>query len=307
MEKISCIFNCKAPSSIVINESGYEGNKCFNCALIYISPRPSMQEVLDIYGHNDAHISAQSHITQSYFKYLHSVHTLSIIKKYKKCGALLEIGAGGGHFLAQAKRDGFEPYAIELNPTQAVFISEKQKIPCEEKPFSLSSFGSTKFDVIYHSDVISHLHDPHAAFLMMHEKLNDGGFLIFETGNLSDVHRRYYSLFNSFQYPDHLFFFGEQNVKTLLEQSGFVFKKMYRYSIVLHLIMLKLIGLLSKKNKQQKLSPASSGNQQTTRSSAKDFLKDTYHIMLYTMRYRLGALLPKKNRPQTIIVIAEKN
>lgn len=266
-----------------------------------------MQEVLDIYGHNDAHISAQSHITQSYFKYLHSVHTLSIIKKYKKGGAILEIGAGGGHLLAQAKKEGFEPYAIELNPTQAVFISEKQKIPCEEKPFSLSSFGSTKFDVIYHSDVISHLHDPHAAFLMMHEKLNDGGFLIFETGNLSDVHKRYYSLFNSFQYPDHLFFFGEKNIKTLLEQSGFAFKKMYRYSIVLHLIMLKLISLLSKKNKQHKFSPTVSGNAPAKTNPLKDVLKDTYHIMLYTMRYRLGALLPKKNRPQTIIVIGQKS
>jgi 2-polyprenyl-3-methyl-5-hydroxy-6-metoxy-1,4-benzoquinol methylase len=306
METISCIFDCKAPSTIVINESGYSGNKCLKCALIYISPRPSLQEVLDIYGHGDAHISAQSHINQSYFKHLHNVHTLNIIKQYKKNGKILEIGAGGGFFLAQAQKENFEPYAIELNPAQASFIADKHKIPCEEKTFSLSSFGSTKFDIIYHSDVISHLHDPHTAFLMMHEKLNDDGLLIFETGNLSDVHSRYFSLFKSFQYPDHLFFFGEENIKQLLDRTDFAFKKIYCYSIVPHLIVLKIIQALSKKETHQKNEQGVPLKKDMKKNLIKDFLKDTYHIMLYFLRYKIGALLPKKNRPQTIIVIAQK-
>jgi SAM-dependent methyltransferase len=162
-----------------------------------------------------------------------------------------------------------------------------------------------KFDVIYHSDVISHLHDPHAAYSMMHEKLNNNGIVIFETGNLSDVHKRYYPLFSSFQYPDHLFFFGEDTIKKLLRTHQFNFKKIYRYSIIVHLMILKL---LSRNAKNKEDSALDVHTPPLIKSGAiKRAIKNTYHLVLYFVRYKLGALLPKKNRPQTIIVVAQKN
>lgn len=304
MEEISCIF-CNVSTALpVIKESGFQGKKCNECSLIYISPRPSIDEVLDLYGHSDAHISPYSHITESYFKYLHSRHTLSIIKKYKKSGKILEVGAGGGFFLAQARKEGFDPFALELNPIQADFITHSHAIPCEKKQLSSTSFGTTTFDIIYHNDVISHFHDPQEAFATIYAKLNEGGILIFETGNLGDVDRSYYRLFDSFQYPDHLFFFTEKNLRQLLKQNHFKFKAIYRYSIVAHLKILKLIASLTKK-------PAMPAKELPTTKKRISFinklLKKMYHACLYTIRYRLGTILPKKNRPQTMIIVAQKD
>lgn len=65
--------------------------------------------------------------------------------------------------------------------------------------------------------MLSHFVDPLEAFRTIHQTLNDAGWLVFETGNFADVDARYFRLFERFQYPDHLFFFGAASIRELLE------------------------------------------------------------------------------------------
>jgi SAM-dependent methyltransferase len=282
----------------VIEENGFKGKQCPDCNLVYISPRPTLDEVIDLYGHSNATISAQSHITPSIFKTLHARHTLKIIKQYKATGDILEIGSGGGHFLAEARKQQFNPYGLELNPVQAEHI-RSLGIPCEEKVFSLDSFGDKKFDLIYHCDVISHFFDPVKEFKTMQAKLKEGGIVIFETGNIGDIGHEHFKRFTVFQYPDHLFFFTEANCQQLLTQTGFTLKKVQRYNIIPALRILKMLYKPSSKKATSSAPRQSSG--------LKSVLKKLYHYGLYGVRYQLGRILPKHRRPQTMIVIAQKN
>lgn len=297
MEAKSCIFCHHDRGQYVLEENGYKGKQCAECSLIYITPRPSRHEVIDLYGHSNAVISAQSHITPSIYKTLHARHTLKLIKRYKKSGDLLEIGSGGGHFLVEAHKAGFVPHGLELNPLQAAHIRE-QGIACEEKPLHTESFAGKKFDVIYHCDVISHFHEPIEEFKIMHEALKEGGLLIFETGNIGDIDRAYDRLFTQFQYPDHLFFFAEKNFKTLLMTTGFKLAAIHRYTITPSLRILKMLY------KPARISAEPGIGKKT--SWLKGLLKGCYHRGLYIIRYKLGAVLPKKRRPQTVIIIAQK-
>lgn len=304
MESIACIFCHSTSGQDVIQESGYAGKKCDNCALIYIAHRPSPQEVIDLYGHEQAHISSQSHITTSHFRYLHSRHTLERIKNYKTAGKILEIGAGGGFFLQQARQAGFEPYALELNPTQANFIRHND-IPCEQEPLSDTSFGQTTFDIIYHNDVISHFHNPQNVFASMYEKLNKDGIMVFETGNIADIEAKHYKKFTAFQYPDHLFFFGESTLKQLLADNKFSLLACYRYAITLNLKVVQLTAYLSATNGKS-VQGQITQLQQSSEHNVKGILRNLYHRLLFFTRYKLGALLPKERKPQTVIIIAQK-
>src|SRR5579859_2740315 len=175
MHNINCIF-CDIPNSrTAIEENGFTGRQCNSCSLIYISPRPHLNSIVTIYSHDDAHIAASSHISGSLLKRLYARHTLNIIKKYKNTGDLLEIGSGGGYFLDEAQKTGFNSHGIELNPVQSMFIQNTLHIPCEEQLLSPHSFGTQQFDVIYHSDVISHFYDPIAEFRTMYSKLKEQG------------------------------------------------------------------------------------------------------------------------------------
>ncbi len=310
MEDIACIFCAKKSNYVAIEEDGYQGKKCSDCSLIYISPRPMIDEVLDIYGHGNAHITAQSHIAGSFLKRLYARHHLAILKKYIKKGKILEIGSGAGYFLDEARRLGFEPFGLELNPDQAEFMQKTLHIPCEQKPLAINSFSGTTFDVICHSDVISHFHDPIKEFGTMHALLGENGYLMFETGNIGDVDAAYYPLFSSFQYPDHLFFFSEQTISLLLEKTGFKLVGFYRYSIVPQLSFMR--WLKSLKNTPEMVDSTKYFDQNAVSAQnafialLKKCLKNSYYYFLYFLRYGLGKYAPKKNRPQTIMVIARK-
>lgn len=161
METIGCIFckNKENDARIVIEENGFLGRKCPHCGLIYISPRPTPAEIVNLYQRDQAHASAESHLRADFTKRLHAGHSLSILERYKKQGHLLEIGAGAGYFLDEARKAGFDVYGIELNPTQTDFINRKLDIPCETTTLT-GSYDNKIFDIIYHCDVISHFYDP---------------------------------------------------------------------------------------------------------------------------------------------------
>ena len=314
MEDIQCIFCNRSSDQIVIEESGFKGRKCPQCGLIFISPRPTFSEILNLYVHNQARASAQLRIYADFIKRLYARHHLAIIKKYIRSGSLLEIGAGAGYFLEEAKKEGFEVYGIELNKVQANFINHTLAIPCEESPLDESSFDGRKFDIVYHCDVISHFYDPIAEFRKTNDKLSDNGILVFETGNLGDVEEKYYRAFTEFQYPDHLFFFGENNLKELLKLTGFELIKIYRYSILSELLISKMskkvLDFIKYRATTRNLGTDSAGEVASSSIggvSFKRLIKNAHGYFLFLVRYRIGYVTPKKGRPQTVIVIARKS
>lgn len=296
---MACIICATSHSLPAITERGYTGHHCPSCNLIYISPRPLRTAIMNLYSHDEAQISASTHVRGELLARLRARHTLALMRRYQKSGTLLEIGAGGGYFLDEARRAGLSPYAIELNPVQAAFIEATLKIPCEQQPLSPHSFGLERFNVIYHSDVISHFYDPLEDLAIMREKLLPEGYMMFETGNIGDIDPKYYNLFASFQYPDHLFFFSERSLQLLLAKTGFKLIALHRYTISPQLKLMQLV--------QRVRTPRTPGASASTQAApTASYAQAIYHRLLHTTRYTLGAFMPKGKRPQTFIVIAQR-
>lgn len=335
MESIQCIFCDISSDQVAIEENGYKGLRCPICGLIYISPRPTMEEVSNLYGHDGAKTSSQSHILASSGKRRYARFSIAAIRKYQHSGKIMDIGAGAGFFLDEARKKGYEPYALELNPVQARFIEETLHIPCEQSPLADNPFSGKAFDVLYHCDVISHFYHPIEEFYRMCERIKDGGLLVFETGNLADIKPKYYKYISQFQYPDHLFFFTVDNLLEILKRTGFVFLEMRRYSIVPQLRLIRAytaIGSFVKKllgrgtsgagpkagggmpkphgGDVQKGNCAATGTAELPPvpkvSRKKKAFLHVWGIVNAFFRYRIGALAPKKGRPQTILVVARK-
>ena len=96
MEEAECIFCNKKSLQIVIEEEGYQCKKCPSCDLIYISNRPSLEEIEKIYNKDGANRSAEESISGFFSRRLHARHHLRIIKKLIRNGSMLEIGPGEG-------------------------------------------------------------------------------------------------------------------------------------------------------------------------------------------------------------------
>lgn len=309
MKQIPCIFCGKLNREVVIEENGFLGVKCESCSLIYISPRPDDEEVTHLYSDTHAVLYADAQFQFDKFNRMEASRTLAKIRQFKLGGQLLELGPGGGGFLAEAGKCGYQPHGIELNPIEARWIREKLRLPCESAALSAASFEGKQFDVIYHRDVLSHLPHPIESFKEMHRALKIDGLLIFETGNIADVNRKYLKYFSQFSYPDHLFFFGEASINTLLAKTGFKLLRIDREPILLQLILQKALWKLKDalKDENAKVDMGSKQALAPGRPSAlspRRRLRNYYRYVRYYF-VRCGRFLPKKGRPMKLLVFAQ--
>ncbi len=320
-ETIRCIFCQIANEAVFIQENGYYGRKCENCGLVYISPRPSKDDLEDQYASDTRYSFGTSPNFDheligklSHSKRIEADHNIKIIQKYVQKGKLLEIGPGAGFFLGQAKNKGFETYGIEINPHRARYVSESLGIPCETGSIEDSIDKEGVFHVIYHRDAISHFHNPIEVFKNINKRLSNGGLLVFETGNVGDIERKYLSLYSGFQYPGHLFFFGEDNLKELCVRTGFEVIEISRYSILIELLIIKLYSkLLGRKGKQDGSNREIDSDQPSDHirnSHIRDRLVNAMKAIglaaKVRLRYLFGCFYTKKGTPMQLVVVARK-
>lgn len=322
MIDIDCLLCDSKVSRVLIEENGYQGRKCAVCGLIYVSPRPGVDEIHDLYGHDEARVTAQSHIASGFPKRLYAKHHLDLIQHYQNSGRLLEIGAGAGYFLDEARKRGFDCHGLEFNPIQKAYISNILSIDCEQTSLANSSYMNDKFDLVYHCDVISHFYNPIEELGLMNHVLKLGGYMAFETGNIGEMDAEYLHYITRFQYPDHLFFFGAENLACLLERTGFELVKLHRYSLMPQLRLSRVISRIKNRlvrnsshaalGHKREHSPDQSAIKNNTRNS-RDLLQSNTNLRInameflyFQLRYGFGKLCVKPGQPQTLIVVARK-
>lgn len=322
MIDIDCLLCGSEDSHVLIEENGYQGRKCSGCGLVYVSPRPSVDEIHDLYGHDEAGVTAQSHIASAFPKRLYARHHLDLIQHYQSSGRLLEIGAGAGYFLDEARKRGFACHGLEFNPIQRAYITEHLLIDCEQTSLRNSSYIDEKFDLIYHCDVISHFYNPIEELGLMNHVLNIGGHLAFETGNIGEMDNEYLRYITRFQYPDHLFFYGANNLARLLEETGFELVALHRYSLMPQLRLSRAIsrlkrrvlgsspragtGLSAGKTPDDSTRKSTMHDSRTLSQSLRTLRINTMEFLYFQLRYNLGKLCAKPGRPQTLILVARK-
>lgn len=308
--EIDCIFCGKSSERIAWKENGYTGKRC-ECGLLYVSPRPSFSEMIDGYNSKEADMRGGSRIQSEFSNRLNSRHRLKLLKKFRTNGRSLEIGPGGGYFLDESRRAGFEPFGVELNLRQAKFIKEQLNIPVETDPFTESSFPGIDFDMICHFDVVSHFYDPISEFKTFNKRLKEEGILFFETGNGGDLSRRWLSFIGRLQYPQHLFLFSKRNIEQLCRQTGFEIIKICQYSIFFQLFLIKMIqwlkgiGMRPILTKDVNLSNENLQAISQKHRWRKGLILKSMITLNFFIRYKIGRILPRFG-PQTIIYVAKK-
>ena len=303
------MFCENSDSRVVIEENGFTGRQCAGCGLIFVSPRPSRREMDERYESGAAHLSPDSFISGagSRSARAHARREVKRLSRHVAGGSLLEIGPGNGTFLVEARRAGFDVYAVELNPTQAEFIRTRHGIPCATSLDAAPGLGPERFDVIYHCDVLSHFYDPLEEFRRIKELLVLGGYHVFETGNGGDIDHKFFKDIKSFQYPDHLFFYGQRSLRELLRQTGFEHLRTYRYSILPAMLLRKqLLRLLGRRSDRSGKVPPAMDHIETRGSAggAAHIARGILDYISYVTRYSVGALAIREHHPQTLIVVA---
>lgn len=266
METVSCPL-CGGAGSPAVAEGSWRALRCA-CGVLFLSPRPEVAE-------SDWSHKGLTH--PSTRRVLAARTALRIIARHRRSGSLLDFGAGGGHFLVEARKRGYDVSGVEVE-AELVAHLRRLGLPCAP-----SIEGA--YDIIYSRDVLSHLRDPVTVLGELHDHLGADGLLVMETGNFADVKPAYFPRL-SFNFPDHLYFFGEGGVHRLLADTGFTVREVHRFATL----------------PAMWLSDKSVPGGRVVRVAQRKAMP----YLLHAARYQLGAIIPKAGMPQTLILVAER-
>lgn len=135
---------------------------------------------------------------------------------------VLDVGCGGGAYLATAVEAGWQAVGIDFD-AKAVEGARRRGIDARLGGLETVADERESYDAVTLSHVIEHLHDPPAALAAIHRILKPGGRLYVETPNIDALGRLLYGRhWRGLEPPRHLVIFNRSGLARLLRRTGFV-------------------------------------------------------------------------------------
>lgn len=191
--------------------------------LLKTHPQPELS-VLGKYYESDDYISHTDAKRSVFEKMYHLVKSYSLKKKvgiinsyHPEKGALLDIGAGTGDFLAIAKDSGWNITGIEPNENAKKLALSKGVL--FEK--DIESIDNQLFDVITMWHVLEHVPDVTHQIKELKRLLKPNGTIIIAVPNYKSFDAEYYGKFwAAYDVPRHLWHFSKTSIEKLVSREN---------------------------------------------------------------------------------------
>lgn len=157
-------------------------------------------------------------------RYANSLERIDLFRKYADLNNISDIGCGEGVFLKALSQRGYKN-VIGLEPSVVArdfaLINNLKVFEGEIQNLDASFFVKNNIHVVTMFHVVEHLKDPQDVLKMIFDNLKKGDRLIVETPDTSSrifINTNYQ---NEFVYPEHLYYFNKNNLRSLLKKIGF--------------------------------------------------------------------------------------
>jgi 2-polyprenyl-3-methyl-5-hydroxy-6-metoxy-1,4-benzoquinol methylase len=143
------------------------------------------------------------------------------LTRYVPGGPVLDVGCGYGYFL-KCLGSQYKGVGIDISEHATRIAIEKYGLDAKTGVLTPSSFPPEHFSLVTMWDVIEHLPDPKRTLSAARDVLKPDGVLALTTGNVGSMTARLCrSKWHLYTLPDHLWFFSEKTIRSLLEETGF--------------------------------------------------------------------------------------
>jgi SAM-dependent methyltransferase len=198
--------------------------ECTDCELLRLEPRPSPEELAAFYPEDywwTPDRSALGRLEELYRRVVLSEHVRFVLPGVEERGPVLDVGCGGGSFLAALRRRGIRVLGMDFS-ARAAQVTWQSGTPAvcatlENAPFPPASLGAV---TLFH--VLEHLAQPAEFLAAAHRLLIPDGRLYVQVPNaacwqflLLGKH------WNGIDIPRHLIHYRAEDLENLLEVAGF--------------------------------------------------------------------------------------
>lgn len=199
-----------------------------NLDMLVTQPQPSLDQ-LGKYYESDDYISHTDSKRSLFEKAYHVVKSIALKNKLNLInfeqsakGAILDIGAGTGDFLAVAKQNGWSTTGIEPSP-KAKSIATTKGISFVE---STTDLANHSFDVITMWHVLEHVPDLDFQIKELKRLLKPTGTLIVAVPNFKSFDAKHYGKFwAAYDVPIHFWHFSKKAIELLFAKENMKLNK----------------------------------------------------------------------------------
>lgn len=234
IETVACpLCGTDDPQASDYRQDPYQVVRCGACRLWYLSPRPTPDAAAAFYRDSDyfsggaagyADYAAQEQSLRNTFRRL--LRDLQGLRATS--GRLLELGAGLGYFLDEARPYFAQRRGVELSPKAAESAARLADAPVHQDIEAIED--EARFDCIVALHVIEHVPEPLPFVRKLATLLAPGGMLVLAAPHMGSVWRQVMGRrWPSFKYPEHLTFFDAATFKRLFADAGFATQKRLPY------------------------------------------------------------------------------
>lgn len=220
--------------------------------LLKTSPQPSLEK-LPSYYESDDYISHTDGKRSLFEKIYHFIKRKAIRDKVRlitslqnQKGSLLDIGAGTGDFLLEAKKQHWNTIGIEPSEKAKGIAIQKGIVFAE----NLASLPDHSFDVITMWHVLEHVPDLENQIAVLKRLLKPNGTIIIAVPNFKSYDAKYYGAYwAAYDAPRHLWHFSKTAIEKLFRKQNIKLVK------VLPMVFDSFyVSLLSEKYKNGKMN-----------------------------------------------------
>lgn len=210
-----------------VSQETFTIQQCAACGFQFTNPRPEAASIGKYYE-SDAYVShnsaAQGLVNRVYkaARYFTVRRKVALITKLNggQPGRLLDYGCGTGHFLAQARRTGWQVAGLEPNPRARKDAAARVGQPIQE-PAALATLPPGSFDSITLWHVLEHVHALNETLTQLIGKLTPGGRLLLAVPNPDSLDAQHYRQdWAAYDVPRHLYHFVPATMRQLLARHG---------------------------------------------------------------------------------------
>ena len=202
--------------------------RCRQCGLMYLSTRPTPDEIGAYYTPD--YTPYRSAIEDERSWLMRTIRKGKLVKRCKlvekysglKTGRILDVGCSTGLFLHEMAQAGWETCGVELTPDVAEYARTRFGLDVFTGMLSEASFPPQSFDVISFWDVLEHTFSPAAELARASQLLKPDGLLAI---NIPNYHCPDRQLFGphwvGYDPPRHLYVFTRATLTALLHKTRF--------------------------------------------------------------------------------------
>jgi 2-polyprenyl-3-methyl-5-hydroxy-6-metoxy-1,4-benzoquinol methylase len=205
--------------------NGFQLVKCRACAVVYVSPRCSLDDIMYIYKEKrnpelliDLYDRLHTPSQEEYYD-----RNLAMLEsRLPRKGRILDFACAAGYFVEQAARRGWEAHGVDVGEWSRMAAERRGVRNIHIGLLSELRFPDGYFDAIYAAQVFEHLTSPTEDLAELRRILRKGGYLHVDVPNYRTVP----IMLNVDDFylnmpPQHVLYFTPGRLRRLLRDAGF--------------------------------------------------------------------------------------